>query len=321
MKITKKILSAVTAFACAVGMMSVMGTAVSAAEQTYGVFTYVNNGSSIEITDCDSKATSAKIPSEIGGVPVTSIGSYAFDGCYYIKSIVIPDSVKTIGDHAFFACFDLTNVSMTDSVTSIGEAAFYGCDSLRSIKLSDNLTELSDQMLGGCDNLKSFNIPSKATTIGHHFVTGSQKLCVVTIPANITSIDYGAFSDCTNLNRITIENANCVINDSEITISNGWVYEGDVADHVYFNGTIYGVGGSKAQAYANKYGYRFATIGSAFKGDITADGIINLYDAIEIAKSVMGMRTFTEAEVSAADYNNDGVANLYDIVGIATEIM
>lgn len=321
MKITKKILSAVTALACTAGLLSAMGTAVSATEQTYGVFTYVNNGSSIEITDCAYDVKSVSVPAEIGGVPVTSIGDYAFSSCYDMVSIKLPNSITTIGDHAFFCCFDLTSFTMPDSVTKVGEAAFYGCDSLKSIKLSDNLTELSDQMLGGCDNLKTFNIPSKATTIGHHFVTGSQKLCVVTLPENITNIDYGAFSDCKNLNRITITNSKCTINDSQITICNGWVYVGDVADHSYFNGTIYGLSGSTAQSYANKYGYRFAVIGTAPKGDIKADGIINLYDAIEIAKAVMGMRTFTAAEVSTADYNNDGVANLYDIIGIATEIM
>jgi len=322
MKLIKKIISAVTSLACAAGMLSVMGTNTFAAEElTYDIFSYVNQGTYIEITDCDYETKMAVVPSEIDGLPVTTIGKYAFSSCSDLVSVEIPDSVTTIGGHAFFSCFKLKNVSMTDSVTKIGESAFFGCETLINIKLSDNITELSDMLFGDCVNLKRFNIPSKATTIGHHFLTDNKNLCAITIPENITKISNDAFECCESLNRIIIENPNCTVSDSQTTICNGWVYEGDVADHAYFNGTIYGLEGSEAQAYANEYGYRFATIGSAYLGDITDDGIINLYDAIEIAEFVMGMRTFTEAEVSAADYNNDGNTDLYDIIGIAREIM
>ena len=56
-------------------------------------------------------------------------------------------------------------------------------------------------------------------------------------------------------------------------------------------------------------------------GDIVKNGEIDLYDAIEIAKSLIGMRTFTDEEKKIADYNCDGVVDLYDAIGIAKKLL
>lgn len=53
------------------------------------------------------------------------------------------------------------------------------------------------------------------------------------------------------------------------------------------------------------------------KGDISGNGEIDIYDAVEIAKEIMGMRTFTEEEKEIADINGDGAVNLYDAIYIA----
>ena len=51
---------------------------------------------------------------------VTSIGSYAFDGCRYLTSVTIGNSVISIGSNAFEYCDGLTSVTIPNSVTSIG---------------------------------------------------------------------------------------------------------------------------------------------------------------------------------------------------------
>lgn len=53
------------------------------------------------------------------------------------------------------------------------------------------------------------------------------------------------------------------------------------------------------------------------KGDISGNGEIDIYDAVEIAKEILGMRTFTEEEKEIADINGDGAVNLYDAIYIA----
>ncbi|MCI7803545.1 MAG: dockerin type I repeat-containing protein [Oscillospiraceae bacterium] len=60
---------------------------------------------------------------------------------------------------------------------------------------------------------------------------------------------------------------------------------------------------------------------NAVYGDATNDSVIDLYDAIEISKSLIGMRNFTASEKIIADYDGNGTVDLYDAVGIAREIM
>ena len=44
------------------------------------------------------------------GSGVTSIGNYAFNECYSLSSITIPDSVTSIGEGAFGACYGLAHI-------------------------------------------------------------------------------------------------------------------------------------------------------------------------------------------------------------------
>ena len=56
-------------------------------------------------------------------------------------------------------------------------------------------------------------------------------------------------------------------------------------------------------------------------GDISGNGEIDLYDAIEIAKILMGMIEFDASVHYIADYNEDNYIDLYDAIDIAMYIM
>ena len=45
-------------------------------------------------------------------------------GC---KNTIIPESVTSIGNYAFSGCYDLISITIPNSVTSIGNSAFYAC--------------------------------------------------------------------------------------------------------------------------------------------------------------------------------------------------
>ena len=66
---------------------------------------------------------------------VTSIGHFAFYGCYNLTSVTIPSSVTSIGSYTFSQCSSLTSVTILSSVTSIKGAAFYDCASLTSVTM------------------------------------------------------------------------------------------------------------------------------------------------------------------------------------------
>ena len=87
------------------------------------------------------------VPSSLKTVIITggtSIGSYAFEDCSSLTSIVITDSVTTIGDEAFLRCSSLASIVIPDSVTGIGSCAFYDCTSLTSIKYCGTEDEWND---------------------------------------------------------------------------------------------------------------------------------------------------------------------------------
>jgi len=60
-----------------------------------------------------------RIPPVIQGLPVTSIGEYAFSRYTSLTSVIIPDSVTSIGSRAFYYCTNLTSTAIPDSVTSV----------------------------------------------------------------------------------------------------------------------------------------------------------------------------------------------------------
>ena len=67
------------------------------------------------------------------GSSVISVEDYAFNNCYSLSSVVIPDGVTSIGDSAFNNCYSLSSVVIPDGVTSIGSRAFNNCHSLSSV--------------------------------------------------------------------------------------------------------------------------------------------------------------------------------------------
>lgn len=70
------------------------------------------------------------IPSEINGITVTDIGEQAFQGCEYLETIIIPDSVCEIDATAFWDCVSLLNVTLPS--TSI-EVTLPSADELQSL--------------------------------------------------------------------------------------------------------------------------------------------------------------------------------------------
>ena len=56
-------------------------------------------------------------------------------------------------------------------------------------------------------------------------------------------------------------------------------------------------------------------------GDATNDDKIDLHDAIEIAKYIMGRSDLDEDTVLLADINRDGKTDIYDVIEIAKTLL
>ncbi len=84
---------------------------------------------------------------------IEKIGTYAFAGCDFIKTVTIPSSVTSIGGFAFYNCSSLTSITIPNSVTIIGRDAFYGCSSLESVTIPSSVTYIGGYAFSGCSSL------------------------------------------------------------------------------------------------------------------------------------------------------------------------
>jgi hypothetical protein len=90
-------------------------------------FTYTtNNDATITITGYTGSSGALSIPSEINGLPVTSIGSWAFQHNSSLTSVTIPDSVTNIGSYALSGCGSLTGVCFKGNAPGVASDVFGG---------------------------------------------------------------------------------------------------------------------------------------------------------------------------------------------------
>jgi hypothetical protein len=83
-------------------------------------FTFTTNSGAITITRYAGSGGAVTIPGTTNGLPVTSIGNFAFTDCYSVTSVTISDGVTNIGDLAFYSCSGLTNITIPQSVVNLG---------------------------------------------------------------------------------------------------------------------------------------------------------------------------------------------------------
>ena len=167
-------------------------------------FSYSETSTAITVSAYTGSETTVAIPSHIGGVPVTSIGKYAFQGCTNLTSITIPNSVTSIAYGAFQGCTKLTSVTISDGVKSIGELAFYNCTGLTSITIPESIISIGEDAFRQCYKLTSVTISDGVKAIDDYAFYYCSSLTSIIIPDSVTSIGIGAFYMCDSLTSITL---------------------------------------------------------------------------------------------------------------------
>lgn len=74
-----------------------------------------------------------------------SIGSHAFYGNAYLKSITLPNRISSLGDFAFFVCENLAEVVLpAGKLTTLPSGVFNQCPNLSSVAIPKSVTRISD---------------------------------------------------------------------------------------------------------------------------------------------------------------------------------
>lgn len=147
--------------------------------------------------DVSDWVTSAEMPSGTTAIPAD-----AFSGFSNLRNIGFNNELTTIGARAFYNCENL-DVIIEDGLT-IGENAFYGCGSVGMVTDTKPSYELdANETFYGCDGLTVF-IPEGTTTIAEEAFKGCEVIKEVVTSNSVTEIKAKAFMDCLHLRKATI---------------------------------------------------------------------------------------------------------------------
>ena len=143
------------------------------------------------------------------GTVSNELGEYWAYNLDILKSLVLPNTLKSLGNSALAGKKYLTDISISGSVTTIADDAFVRCTALREVTFADSDEELEIQ-----GNLRTLFADSNITTLylGRNLIysnnnspfSNKKSLCNLTLGKGLTTLNDYLFNGCTSLNSITI---------------------------------------------------------------------------------------------------------------------
>ena len=114
----------------------------------------------VAILRCETRDDSVRLPDEIGGAPVVSLGNYALSerapdlrgqdvfpvrvtcggpepkhDANAVRSVALPQPLQSVGSYAFYNCRRLKTLTLSSAVTDFGGGALMNCRALREVRL------------------------------------------------------------------------------------------------------------------------------------------------------------------------------------------
>ncbi len=183
----------------------------------------------------------------------------SFDG--KIKSIVVKKGVTRIGGYSFQGCENVKSVSLPNSLKTIGIGAFES-KRLKKIKIPNKVREIEPSAFSGCSSLKEISIPKSVRIIGECAFSHCEKLEKVTLSEGLKTIEFEAFYACPKLKKIRVPK-------SVTQIGNGALggercdydeYSDSLVHYYAKSFKIYGKKNSAAERYAKENGITFKVV-------------------------------------------------------------
>ena len=175
------------------------------------IFALESDEKGIIITGYKGEDTDVIIPEKIGDKNVVEIGPAAFSPerdrlpkaakeiRENIVSIHIPDTVKSIGNKAFSKCKNLKTIKLPNKLKSIDYCMFSGCVELVNIDLPETVKTIGTDAFCNCKTLRIIRLPQKISKIDYGAFASCSSLEIIVLPETVKQIRDGAFYNCTDL--------------------------------------------------------------------------------------------------------------------------
>ena len=162
------------------------------------------------------------------------IGTQAFLSCEILNQIELTgcSALQKIGNMAFQDCFQLSHFDfeVLTQLSSIGNGAFYGTALAGDITLGSSINQLGEFAFYSCDQITSIDFSnSTIEAVLMNTFSGCTALQKVDFTGctSLRTLNKGAFSDCTSLKEIVIDNSSYKCED-------GVLYVGDKATIIMY---------------------------------------------------------------------------------------
>lgn len=173
---------------------------------------------------------------------ITEIKPYTFASCASIKSISLPNTVKTIGEGAFRGT-SVEELIIPEGTTTINAGAFASCANLKKVVLPSTLTQIYQDAFSNSTNINCVNytgtidqwaimgffheysnpvyysknlyingelvtevVLEKAQYISGHAFVNCESIEHLYLPDGFVQVGWDAFSGCVNLKTVDIPN-------------------------------------------------------------------------------------------------------------------
>lgn len=124
--------------------------------------------------------------------------AFANSKCFFkrqdIKTVVLPEGIKTIRKESFSGCTSLEEVKIPYGVTSIEPEAFSGCSKLRQIEFPASLKTLGRHAFA-CSGLQSVYLPPRLKTVDKEVFINCPDIVTFTVPEGYKADSFGVYAD------------------------------------------------------------------------------------------------------------------------------
>lgn len=136
---------------------------------------------------------------------ITSMGEYAFNGCYLLKGLVVPGTVSGGGGRDLASdCYCLTALSLPKGITSANNNYVARCYRLKFFAIPSGLHNPNSYSFTYCSSLKRAPIPVTGTIGANAFSYCNFIIDDLETPAAITSVGGEAFRQNRGIKNVTV---------------------------------------------------------------------------------------------------------------------